>query len=122
MGKRGFEVISSAVLFAFAVGVRALPFPDLLRSGRLEFFGNDAYYHARRILFGARNFPGVLDFDPYLNPPQGGEPIWSPLFDFVLAGLVRATGLGGYCCRECSSRRWPITVGRDSSVGTGLTG
>ena len=50
----------------------------------------DSFYHFRRIAFTVRNFPAFLSFDPYVNFPRGGEPIWSPSFDFALAALVRA--------------------------------
>jgi dolichyl-diphosphooligosaccharide--protein glycosyltransferase len=90
---RALDVATRAALFVVAFGLRALPFPDLLRDGRLVLYGNDAWYHARRIRYGAERFPDVLDFDPYLNFPHGGEPIWGPLFDFVLAALTRLGGL-----------------------------
>ncbi|HEX2484859.1 MAG TPA: STT3 domain-containing protein, partial [Myxococcota bacterium] len=50
----------------------------------------DAFYHFRRIAYSVRNFPATLAFDPYVNFPRGGEPIWSPAFDLGAAALVRA--------------------------------
>lgn len=78
-------------LFLAAFVVRALPWPNVLGSGRVHFPDNDAYYHARRILYTVVRFPEFLSFDPYLNFPHGGEPIWSPLFDFGVAVLARFT-------------------------------
>jgi dolichyl-diphosphooligosaccharide--protein glycosyltransferase len=76
-------------LAAFAL--RALPWRSQLDAGRVIFHDNDAYYHARRIFYTVVRFPEVLDFDPYLSFPHGGEPIWSPLFDFAAALLTRLT-------------------------------
>jgi dolichyl-diphosphooligosaccharide--protein glycosyltransferase len=76
-------------LAAFAL--RALPWRLVFDAGRLVFHDNDAYYHARRIFYTVVRFPEVLDLDPYLNYPDGGEPIWSPLFDFAAALLARLT-------------------------------
>lgn len=79
-------------LFLAALAVRALPWRSHLEAGRVHFHDSDAYYHARRILYGVVRFPEFLSFDPYLNFPHGGEPIWSPLFDFAAALLARACG------------------------------
>ncbi len=76
-------------LAAFAV--RALPWRSVFDAGRVVFPDNDAYYHARRIFYTVVRFPEFLGFDPYLNYPHGGEPIWSPLFDFAVAVLARFT-------------------------------
>jgi dolichyl-diphosphooligosaccharide--protein glycosyltransferase len=76
-------------LAAFAL--RALPWRSQFDAGRIVFHDNDAYYHARRIFYTVVRFPELLRSDPYLNFPHGGEPIWSPLFDFAAALLVRLT-------------------------------
>jgi len=71
--------------------VRALPWRLVFDAGRVVFPDNDAYYHARRVFYTVVRFPEFLGFDPYLNFPHGGEPIWSPLFDFAVAVLGRFT-------------------------------
>jgi dolichyl-diphosphooligosaccharide--protein glycosyltransferase len=77
------------MLLVAAVGVRALPWREVLEPGRVVFFGNDAWYHARRIAYGVANFPERLSFDAYLAFPHGAKPIWSPGFDWTLAALAR---------------------------------
>ncbi|MBW2399436.1 MAG: hypothetical protein JRG80_09200, partial [Deltaproteobacteria bacterium] len=57
--------------------------------GRTLFFGNDAYYHMRRILYSVVHFPKSLVFDPYINFPDGGQAIWTPFFDWSIALLLR---------------------------------
>lgn len=75
-------------LFAIAVAVRALPFPLVFEPERVVLFGNDAYYHLRRILYSLTEFPGVLSFDRYINFPHGAKPIWTPGFDWSVALLA----------------------------------
>jgi dolichyl-diphosphooligosaccharide--protein glycosyltransferase len=75
-------------LFLVAVAVRALPIQAVYLRGQTHFFGNDAYYHMRRIFYSLANFPSVLEFDPYINYPNGGQPIWSGFFDWILAALL----------------------------------
>ncbi len=43
----------------------------------------------RRIVYTVVRFPSVLEFDPYLRFPEGGEAIWTPLFDGTVAFLLR---------------------------------
>jgi dolichyl-diphosphooligosaccharide--protein glycosyltransferase len=81
--------LAPAGLFLIALAVRALAVPSVLRLGEVRPISSDAYYHLRRVLYGATNFPAVLDFDPYVSFPQGGRPIWTPAFDWLLAGITR---------------------------------
>jgi dolichyl-diphosphooligosaccharide--protein glycosyltransferase len=75
----------TAAVFAVAVAVRALPWPLVFEPERVIPFGNDAYYHLRRILYSLSEFPAVLSFDAYINFPHGAKPIWTPLFDWAVA-------------------------------------
>ena len=72
-----------------ALLVRALPFPTVFAPSGVHPSGPDAYYHLRRIAYTVVGFPRFLDFDPYVAFPDGGRPIWTPLFDFALAALAR---------------------------------
>ncbi len=72
-------------LFALALFVRALPRRNVLAGADVFPFGNDAWYHLRRIAYTVVHFPEVLRFDPYMNHPHGAMPIWSPLFDWLAA-------------------------------------
>lgn len=86
-------------LFTLALGVRALPWRDVLTDERVYFTGNDAYYHMRRIVYSVANFPQALEYDAYLNFPVGAKPIWSPLLDWLIAAMalpfMRDLGSGG---------------------------
>jgi asparagine N-glycosylation enzyme membrane subunit Stt3 len=83
---RGLRVgATSAGLFALAFLVRAIPTPRVFAGERVHLFGNDAHYHLRRVLYSVENFPASLDVDRFINFPHGGEPIWTPVFDWLLA-------------------------------------
>jgi dolichyl-diphosphooligosaccharide--protein glycosyltransferase len=75
-------------LCLLAFGVRALPFRGVFVGGDVLPFGNDAWYHLRRIVYSLAHFPAVLHFDPYINFPDGAQPIWPPLFDWGMALLL----------------------------------
>ncbi len=72
-----------------ALLVRALPYPTVLTAAGIFPNGPDAYYHLRRIAYSVLAFPRFLTFDAYVSFPEGGRPIWTPLFDFSLAALAR---------------------------------
>ncbi len=75
-------------LFLFAFLVRVLPYNNVFHPTGLQFFGSDAYYHMRRIVYSLTNFPSVLEFDRYISFPEGARPIWSPIFDWSIAALL----------------------------------
>lgn len=79
----------AAALAGLALAVRALPFRHVFVDDDVVPFGNDAWYHLRRIVYSVVRFPDVLGFDRYINHPDGAKPIWTPLFDWSLALLAR---------------------------------
>ena len=87
-GARARRVLTPVGLFLLAFAVRAIPWPSVLEGDRVYFFGTDAYYHMRRIFYSLAHFPTLLEFDPYLNFPHGAKPIWSPLFDTLMACVL----------------------------------
>jgi dolichyl-diphosphooligosaccharide--protein glycosyltransferase len=87
-GARAQRILTPAGLFLLAFAVRALPWPSVFEGGRVQFFGSDAYYHVRRILYSLAHYPASLGFDSYLSFPDGAKPIWTPLFDLLAASLL----------------------------------
>jgi dolichyl-diphosphooligosaccharide--protein glycosyltransferase len=75
-------------LFALALVVRLLPWPTVLESGRVVFFGMDAWYHIRRVQLALATGGWPPAFDAYVNFPHGAQPIWSPFFDALVAWAV----------------------------------
>ena len=76
-------------LFFGALAVRALFWREVVGSGEVLPVDPDSWYHLRRIAYSLHAFPAVLDFDPYLNFPAGAKPIWTPVFDWCAALLLR---------------------------------
>jgi dolichyl-diphosphooligosaccharide--protein glycosyltransferase len=87
--RRWVRIAAPPALFALAFAVRALPCQSVLIGGHPLFFGSDVYYHMRRIVYSIVRFPAALGFDPYVNFPDGGRAIWTPLFDWTIAALMR---------------------------------
>ena len=80
-------------LFLFALAVRLLPWHSVYRPTGALPFGNDAFYHLRRIRYSLAKFPAVLDSDAFINFPRGGQPIWPPTLDWLIAALLRLLGV-----------------------------
>lgn len=81
-------------LFLLAFAIRCIPAPRLFGEA-VPLFGTDAYYHLRRVLFRLENPSASLGFDRYINFPHGGQPIWPPLFDWLLAWIAWPVYTGG---------------------------
>ena len=78
------------LLFAAALAVRSLRFGAVATPSGVRFpSGADELYHMRRIWFTVVNFPASLDFDRYMNHPEGAQPIWTACFDWTIAAAAR---------------------------------
>lgn len=105
-------ILASSGLFLLALGVRALPWTTVLAADRVYFAGADSYYHMRRILYSLHNFPAVLDFDRYINFPDGAKAIWSSLYDFSMAfALLPFHSPGGEAAVERAAAWVPPVLG-----------
>ena len=89
--KLSIIALTAVVIVAFLM--RMLSYASVTANGSITFNGYDDFYHMRRILYTASNFPHSLNFDSYINYPQGFEIGWPPLFD--LLGALLAMILGG---------------------------
>ena len=82
-------VTGSALGCAFAVLAKS----SVVVDGTYLPFGNDAFYHARRIL-DVVNSGALLQFDPLMHLPEGGWVPWPWGFDRLMAVIVQiATSL-----------------------------
>ncbi|MDJ0850152.1 MAG: hypothetical protein QNK04_17405 [Myxococcota bacterium] len=59
----GLRWITPLLFGLAAVAVRALPAENVFVAGDVFPFGNDAWYHLRRISWSVVRFPEVLGFD-----------------------------------------------------------
>lgn len=90
--KFGIISLTSIVLVAFLM--RMISYSMVTANGSINFSGYDSFYHMRRILYTASNFPHSLNFDSYINYPNGFEVGWPPFFDFLGALLAKILGGG----------------------------
>ncbi len=92
-GGQAIRILAPTGLFLLAFGIRALPWRAVLDGSQTHLFGNDAFYHLRRIAYSVQNFPDILEFDLYINFPDGAVPIWTPYLDWMIAGIMVAVGI-----------------------------
>lgn len=91
--KLSIIALTAVVIVAFLM--RMLSYASVTANGSITFLGYDSFYHMRRILYTASNFPHSLNFDSYINYPQGFEIGWPPFFD-LLGGLLANIMGGGH--------------------------
>ncbi|HYB53492.1 MAG TPA: STT3 domain-containing protein, partial [Thermoanaerobaculia bacterium] len=87
--RRLLFLVGLAAVLAAGVGLRLSTRPQLTAGGRTRALGSDDAYHLRRARFAAAHFPRTIFFDSLMNFPDGGVPIWPPLFDLALAAPSR---------------------------------
>jgi dolichyl-diphosphooligosaccharide--protein glycosyltransferase len=85
---RALRRLAPLALFVSALALRAVGWRDVFVAGMVLPLEHDAWYHLRRIAYGIAAFPRALEFDPYLNFPEGAKPIWTPVFDGFAAALL----------------------------------
>jgi dolichyl-diphosphooligosaccharide--protein glycosyltransferase len=91
VGSVSTRILLPGALFVLALAMRALPWPTVFSAEGVFFPDPDAYYHLRRVAWSVARFPAVLETDSYINFPYGAKPIWTPVFDWLVALGVRAT-------------------------------
>ena len=78
-----------AVSLAVGVAIRLSTREQLHAGGRARSLTSDDDYHLRRARFAVAHYPSTIVFDPMMNFPGGGVPIWPPLYDVALATPAR---------------------------------
>jgi len=83
----GIAVLLSA-LFAFYI--RIIPRDSVfLKNGFIRFGENDPWYHWRNINYLLNNYPDILWFDPATTYPFGTGQAFAPLYDLILATVIK---------------------------------
>jgi hypothetical protein len=79
-------------LLASAAGIAAalVALPAAFVGGHYVPVGNDAFYHARRILDLIADPSHLHQFDPLVHVPEGSTLIWPWGYDYFMSLLVRA--------------------------------
>jgi asparagine N-glycosylation enzyme membrane subunit Stt3 len=114
---------------ALGFWVRLSTRPQLADGARVHALGSDDHYHLRRARFAVASFPKTIVFDRFMNSPDGGVPIWPPLYDLLLAAPSRVLH-GPAATREQieSEAAWvpPVlaaaTIAVAGAIGWGLSG
>jgi asparagine N-glycosylation enzyme membrane subunit Stt3 len=87
--RRAAFLLGLAAALAIGTAARLSTRAQLTAGGTNRVLGSDDAYHMRRAVFAVANFPRTILFDPLMNFPEGGVPIWPPLFDLALAAPSR---------------------------------
>jgi asparagine N-glycosylation enzyme membrane subunit Stt3 len=91
---RGNEITICVILFLAAFVIRMLTYYSIFVGDKVRFLEFDPFYHMRRVISFAENFPWTWNFDPYLNFPYGDVVGWPVLYDWTIALLANIIGLG----------------------------
>ena len=107
---RSYELLGVLAALILGLSLRLAPARNALAGGGVQFYGYDSFYHARRILYTAENFPHTLWFDSYLHHPLGHPITWPPLFDQMVAGAALLLG-GSPGAVEAAAAAFPPLLG-----------
>jgi dolichyl-diphosphooligosaccharide--protein glycosyltransferase len=88
------EVIVLSILFLIAFFVRMITYSSIFVGNNVRFLEFDPFYHMRRVVSFAVNFPHIWSFDTYIDYPYGNAPGWPPLYDWTIALISNIIGLG----------------------------
>ncbi|MFC1850459.1 hypothetical protein ACFL27_09740 [candidate division CSSED10-310 bacterium] len=83
-------------LFLLSLLIRLGRYEDAVFRGKIQFLGADTYYHMRRIHLAVMNWPQLIQFDSYLDYPQGAGVVNAPGYDFLTATLAFLAAGGRY--------------------------
>ncbi len=88
--REGLTCLALAVILLSAFSVRTMPFVDGIFAGDTVIFcDTDPYYHMRRVEHLLTHDFQLIEFDYYLNYPEGGVSFWPPGFEMLLALCIR---------------------------------
>ena len=85
---------AAVAILALAFAVRLLRWHGVFSNGTVFLYDGDDYYHLRRMMSAASNFPFLPTFDWYLGYPHGFNCPWPPLYDCVASWLGLVVGRG----------------------------
>ncbi len=92
---RRVTVILLVLIMAVALWFRVyLPYHQVMTPLGVKFSGNDAYYQMRLVDVMVHNFPHQSTYDSYFLYPNGGLVSNMHFFDWFLAAVTWAVGLG----------------------------
>ncbi|MFI5362438.1 MAG: STT3 domain-containing protein [Elusimicrobiota bacterium] len=81
-------------MLVWALLIRLSPWTRVFHGGNVYFIDTDDYYHLRRMMVAAANFPKLPSFDYYLGYPGGFHANWPPLYDLFGGLMILLVGAG----------------------------
>ena len=87
--RRGGFLLGLAAAILLGGFLRLATRAQLTDGPRVRAMTPDDNYHLRRARFAVAHYPRTILFDPLMNFPAGGVPIWPPLYDVLLATPAR---------------------------------
>jgi asparagine N-glycosylation enzyme membrane subunit Stt3 len=100
-----------------AAAVCSLYWPAVHFSDEYLPFGNDAFYHARRILDTVANPAAFYQFDPKIHAPEGSLLTWPWGYDYAMAWLVKGGLALGLATDPMAILIWLPVVAVFASIG-----
>jgi dolichyl-phosphooligosaccharide-protein glycotransferase len=116
--------LGAAASVVLGVAIRLHTRGEVAVDGTVRPFDSDSAYHLRRAGFAAAEFPRTILFDPLMSFPDGGVPIWPPLYDVALSLPARIAG-GDGISRDAVARgaAWvPVALAAGTIALAGLLG
>ncbi|MFC1849204.1 STT3 domain-containing protein [candidate division CSSED10-310 bacterium] len=80
------------LLLSCGVIVRLHSFRSVFGSDGIYFYGQDTYYHVRRVLLMVSQYPHLHRLDHYSAFPWGLHDPWPPAYDFFIASVAKLMG------------------------------
>jgi dolichyl-diphosphooligosaccharide--protein glycosyltransferase len=84
----------AAALLALALAIRLSTWPTIFQAGKVFLLDGDDYYHLRRMMMAAADFPFLPALDRYMGFPAGSFCRWPPLYDCFVGWLGLIVGFG----------------------------
>lgn len=100
-----------------AAGVCSIKWAQAHLGDEILPFGNDSFYHARRILDTVANPAAFYQFDPKIHAPEGSLLTWPWMYDYGMAWLVRAAMAVGIPGSPLAIAIWIPVAAVFASVG-----
>jgi hypothetical protein len=111
------RLVAWLILSVLALGVAALTRPASYWNGEIVPVGNDAFYHARRILDTVADPGSFYEFDNKIHAPEGSLLTWPWGYDYLMAQVVRAGVAVGISSDPMAILAWIPVFASVISVG-----
>ena len=94
--KSAAYAIGVLICAVLAFWIRIRPRSDVFREdGFIRFGENDPWYHWHNIDYLLHNYPHFQWFDTYTTYPYGTSQAFAPLYDFILATVIKILNIFG---------------------------